>query len=65
VTQAGGGSVGLYAAAFTLMLAGAALLVAASLGSLQSPALLWWSMGASYAAVVLAILSLLVPTERR
>ena len=65
MTQAGGGSVGLYAAAFALMLAGAALLVAASLGSLQSPGLLWWSMGAAYAAVVLAILSLLVPTERR
>ncbi len=60
-----GSSVGLYAAAFAFMLVGAALLVVASLGSLQSTGLLWWSAGASYVAVVLSILSLVLPARRR
>jgi len=66
VTQGAHRSIGLYAVAFVLLLVGAALIVGASLGSLQSPGLLWWSMGASYTAIVLAILSLLlVPSESR
>ena len=62
---AGYASLGLYAAAFALMLVGGVLLVAASLGSLQATGLLWWSAGASYAAVVLAVLSLVLPAGRR
>lgn len=67
MSQAAGNatSLGLYAAAFALMLVGGALLVAASLGSLQSTGLLWWSAGSSYAAVVLAVLSLVLPAGRR
>jgi len=58
-------SIGLYAAAFGLMLAGGASLVIASLGSLQSTRLLWFSAGLSYAAVILAVLSLVLPGGRR
>lgn len=55
------GSVAAYTAAFTLMLVGAAILVAASLGSLRSMSLLWASVVFSAAASALAVVSLLVP----
>lgn len=61
----GAGSLGLYAAAFAFMLAGGTVLVAASLGSLQSTRLLWLSTALSYVAVVLAVLSLVLPSRRR
>jgi hypothetical protein len=61
----GPGSIWLYASAFALMLAGGAVLVVTSIGSLQSTRLLWLSAGLSYAAVVFAVLSLVLPVERR
>lgn len=61
----GPASIGLYAGAFGLMLAGGAVLVVASLGSLQSTRLLWVSAGLSYVAVVLSVLCLVLPSGRR
>lgn len=58
------GSMGLYAAAFGLMVAGGLLLVAASLGQLRSTRLLWVSAWLSVAAIVVAALSLLLPRRR-
>jgi hypothetical protein len=51
----------LYAAAFALMLAAGAALVAASLGSLQSTRVLWVSAGLSYASILFALLAVVVP----
>ena len=53
------GRVGLYAAAFVLMLAGGAALAAAALGSLTSLRLLWISAGCSAAAIAVAVASVL------
>jgi predicted MFS family arabinose efflux permease len=66
VTQASrpaGISLGLYAAAFLLLLTAGACIGAAVLDELQETRLLWVSAGLSYAAVVLALLSLLLPSR--
>ena len=55
------GRLGLYALAFVAVLAAGAALVTASLDSLQNTRLLWISAGLSYLAMVLAVLSLLLP----
>jgi hypothetical protein len=56
--------VGLYAGAFALMLTAGAVLVAASLGRLESIRLLWISAWLSVAAIVLTLASVLM-TRRR
>lgn len=58
------GWVGLYAGAFALMITAGAVLVAASLGRLESIRLLWVSAWLSVAAIAVALASLLV-TRRR
>jgi hypothetical protein len=55
------GWVSLYAAALVLMVAGGAVLVIASLGSLKSIPLLWTSATFSAAAVLVALASVLAP----
>lgn len=55
------GWVSLYAAAFALMLAAGAVLVVTSLGSLQSTRLLWVSAVLSITAIVVSVVSLVVP----
>jgi len=55
------GSVSLYAVAFALMAVAGAILVIASLGSLNSIGLLWVSAGFSAVAVVAAVASVAVP----
>ena len=64
MTEPRPGNAGLYALAFVLMLGAGAALVASSLGSLRSTRLLWFSAGLSYAALVVALLSLLIPGRR-
>lgn len=54
-------SIAIYSLAFLAMLGGGVAIVLASLGSLQSTRVLWLSAGLSYAAVVLALMSLLLP----
>lgn len=54
-------ALGLYAGAFLLLLVAAAFLGAAVLDELQQTRLLWVSAGLAYAAVVLALLSVLMP----
>jgi len=61
----GPGSIGLYALAFGLMIAGGAVLVVTSIGSLQSTRLLWVSAGLSCASVIAALLSLVLPSGHR
>lgn len=58
------GWVGLYAGAFALMITAGAVLVAASLGRLESIRLLWVSAWLSVAAIAIAFASVLV-TRRR
>jgi hypothetical protein len=58
------GWVSLYAGAFALMLMAGAVLVAASLGRLESIRLLWVSAWLSVAAIAVALASVLV-TRRR
>ncbi|MGH2528088.1 MAG: hypothetical protein ACRDH0_01910 [Actinomycetota bacterium] len=55
------GWVGLYAAAFVLMLMAAAILLIAALGSLSSIRLLWASVAFSFAALVAAAASVVAP----
>ena len=54
----------LYAVAFALMLAAGALFVVASLGRLESLRMLRVSAGLSVGAILLAVLSVLVPRRR-
>jgi hypothetical protein len=54
------GSVGLYAAAFVLVVASAAALAAAALGLLASVGLLWISIGLSALAFLAAVASVAV-----
>lgn len=61
VRRPAGVSLGMYAVAFLLLLAAGAALGAAVLDELQETRLLWASVGLSYAAVVLALLSVLMP----
>ena len=58
-----GASLGLYAASFGLLLTAGAFLGAAVLDELQETRLLWISAGLSYAATILALLSLLLPSR--
>jgi predicted MFS family arabinose efflux permease len=58
------GWVSLYAGAFALMITAGAVLVAASLGRLESIRLLWVSAWLSVAAIAVALASVLV-TRRR
>ena len=51
----------LYAVAFALLLASAAAIAASSLGSLRSLGLLWLSIWLSGAAIVVAVVSVLLP----
>ncbi len=60
----GGGSVGLYVAAFALMLGAGIALGAATLGELRSMGLLWVSAGLSSAAVVCSLLALVLLRRR-
>jgi hypothetical protein len=53
--------VGVYAVAFALLVAAAAVLVIASLGSLSSIRLLWVSAGLSVGALAASVLSLVLP----
>ncbi len=55
------GWISLYAVAFVLLLIAGALLVIASLGSLKSTSLLWFSAGFSTAAIIVAVASLVAP----
>ncbi|MFB3737742.1 MAG: hypothetical protein ACE14W_02105 [Candidatus Velamenicoccus archaeovorus] len=55
------GRVGWYAAAFALMIAAAVVLVVTSLGSLNSLRLLWVSAVLSALAIVLSVISVMVP----
>ncbi len=55
------GSLTVYAAAFSLMLASAVVVTVASLGSLRSTRLLWLSAALSVAAIVVAVVSLALP----
>ncbi len=55
------GWVGLYAAAFVLMLMAGAILVIAALGSLSSIRLLWASAAFSVAAMVAAVAGVAAP----
>lgn len=55
------GWVGLYAAAFVLMLMAAAILVIAALGSLSSIRLLWASAACSIGAMVAAAAGVVAP----
>lgn len=55
------GWVGLYAAAFVLMLVAGAILVIAALGSLSSIRLLWVSAACSVAAIVAAAAGVVAP----
>ena len=54
-------SLGLYAASFALLLAAGGLLGMAVLDELQETRLLWVSAGLSYVAMIIALLSLLLP----
>ena len=58
------GWVSLYAVAFGLMLAAGVALAASSLGSLRSIGLLWLSAALSSVAIVVAVVSILVPRHR-
>jgi hypothetical protein len=58
------GWVSLYAVAFGLMLGAGVALAASSLGSLRSIGLLWLSAALSSAAIVVALVSILVPRQR-
>ncbi len=58
------GWVSLYAAAFALMLVAGVLFVVASLGRLESLRLLRVSAAFSVAAVVVSVLSVLLPARR-
>ena len=60
----GGASVGLYAAAFALMLGAGIALGAATLGRLRSMGLLWISAGLSAAAVACSLLALVLLWRR-
>lgn len=53
--------IGLYAAAFVLMLVAGAILVIAALGSLSSIRLLWTSAAFSVAAMVVAAAGVVAP----
>jgi hypothetical protein len=65
-TRPRGRAIAIHAAAFVAMLGGGVALVMASLGSLQSTRVLWVSAMLSYAAIVLAVMSLLVsPAQER
>jgi len=55
------GWVGLYAAAFVLMLLAGAILMIAALGSLSSIRLLWASAAFSVAAMVAAVAGVVAP----
>ncbi len=55
------GWISLYAVAFVLLLVAGAMLVIASLGSLKSTSLLWFSAGFSVAAITVAVASLVAP----
>ena len=55
------GWVGLYAAAFVLMLLAGAILMIAALGSLSSIRLLWASAALSVAAMVAAVAGVVAP----
>ena len=54
-------SLGLYAAAFVVLLAAGGFIGAAVLDELQETRLLWISTALSYGAVLLALLSVLLP----
>lgn len=51
----------LYAVAFGLLLAAGATVTVATLGSLNSLRLLWLSAGLSVAAIVVAVVSVMLP----
>jgi hypothetical protein len=55
------GALWLYAAAFTLLLAAAVVLVVASRGFLNSLRLLWFSAVLSIGAIAASVLSLVLP----
>lgn len=54
----------LYAGAFALLIVGGILLAVASLGQLRSTRLLWASAGLSVAAILVAVVSVLLPRRR-
>jgi hypothetical protein len=58
------GWVSLYAVAFGLVLGAGVALAASSLGSLRSIGLLWLSAALSSVAIVVAVVSILVPRHR-
>lgn len=58
------GWVGLYAAAFALLVAAGAVFASATFGQLESLRLLWTSAWLSAAAILLALASVLLPRRR-